>query len=542
MAIIAFCRILITLLLFSNAETGYELFSIGCQLELEGKIKEAIEYYVKAKELAPESPEIYLSLANAFYKIHKFDQGINVANQGLSITSDTARLYNTIAIGYIGKRDFKSAIVYYEKSLEIEPDNIEFYTGLSILYEATRDVKRAREILSNMPDSLKTAEVFSQLGSLSGKLNDHESAISYYRQGYKLDTTNITGLMGIGTGFDLLNVKDSAIYYYEKVLKEDTLLPKVGRRLVDLYSDTEQYKKLVTVAREILASDFNDVYMRRSLGYALYKIGIRHEALNEFLLASRIDPLDAYSKFYVGRMYLEDGDYDKASREISEAIRINPDFIELWVYLGFVAIERDDFETAEYAFTEAAHRGGDMVQIYYLLGVIAEMQEKSPLAYSYYHKSLRVDPKNIATLEALAHLCARIDKENEAFEVFKDIIEIDTVNAEALNYVGYTFAERNDSLEYALELINKALALEEDNGYYIDSRGWVFYQMEQYDKALKDLERAAKFVEDAVILEHLGDVYMKLNDMQKAKNAYIKALEHDPKNKILKQKIEKFSE
>jgi len=540
MAIINFCRILTILLLFSNNNTAYELFSIGCYLESEGKIKEAIEYYIKAKTLAPDSPEIYLSLANAFYKIHKFDHGINAAIQGLSVSNDTARFYNTIAIGYIGKRDFQSAIRYYEKSIEVEPENVEFYTGLSILYEATRDVEKAREILANMPDSLKTAEVYSQLGSLSGKLKDHESAITYYRQGYVLDTTNTTGLMGIGTGFDILNIKDSAIYYYEKALKEDTLIPEVGRRLIDLYSDTEQYGRLITLATEMLESDFHNGYMRRSLGYAFYKTGMRHQALNEFLIASRIDPLDAYSRFYVGRMYMEDGDYDKAFDEICKAIRINPDFIELWVYLGFVAIEKKDLKTAEYAFTEAAHRGGDIVQIYYLLGVIAEMQGQSYLAYSYYHRSLRVDSKNIATLEALAHLCERIDKKEEAFEMFKNIIEIDTINAEALNYVGYTFAERNDSLEYALELINRALTLEEDNGYYIDSRGWVFYQMKQYEKALEDLKRAATIIEDAVILEHLGDVYMKLDDVKRAKDAYIKALEHDPKNKILKKKIQEL--
>ena len=57
MAIITFCRILITLLLFSDNGTAYELFSIGCQLELEGNVKAAIEYYMKAKELAPDSPD-----------------------------------------------------------------------------------------------------------------------------------------------------------------------------------------------------------------------------------------------------------------------------------------------------------------------------------------------------------------------------------------------------------------------------------------------------------------------------------------------------
>ena len=61
--------------------------------------------------------------------------------------------------------------------------------------------------------------------------------------------------------------------------------------------------------------------------------------------------------------------------------------------------------------------------------------------------------------------------------------------------------------------------------------------MGEYEKALEDLERATNIVEDAVILEHLGDVYMKLGEPGKAREVYKKALEFAPDNKNLKNKI-----
>ncbi|MCK4251126.1 tetratricopeptide repeat protein [candidate division WOR-3 bacterium] len=542
MAIINICRVLISIIIFANSETPYELFSIGCQLELDGKIEEAIEYYKQVKDLTPESSEIYISLANALYQIRKFDEGINIAKEGLLITDDKAQMYHTIAIGNIGKGDFEEAIEFQKKSVQIEPENIDIYNSLSILYEVVKDKNNARQVLVNMPDSLKTPDVFTRLGSLSGKLSDHETAIKYYHQAYTLDTTNIAALIGIGTGFDILNVKDSAIYYYEKSLREDTLVLTVGKRLVDLYSDTDKYGNLINMAQRILEFDYNDGHIRRSLGFGLYKTGMLREALNEFLIASRLDPKDTYSRFYTGRIYLEQGNYNAALKEIKQAIKINPDFVELWVYLGFVAIDIKDFETAEYAFTEAAYHGGDLIQIYYLFGVTAEMQQRYNEAYLYYHKSLKVDPQSLSTLEALASLCDRIEKKDEAFRTFQKIIELDTTNSTALNYVGYSYAEQNDSLEYALQLINKALLIEKDNGYYIDSRGWVFYQMGKYDEALEELKNASAIIEDAVILEHLGDVYLKLNDSEKAKEAYEKALEYDFENSVLKEKLQKLSE
>ena len=537
MVIFDICRILVSIVLFSNSNNAYQLFSIGTQLELAGKVEEAIEHYEQARQIDPNSPEIYVSLANALYKIRKFDEGIRYATEALSISSDSAQLYLIIGTGYISKGDFKNGITFYENALAIEPENIEIYGAISILYESSGKLKNAIQILERIPENIKSSELFTRLGSLSGKLNNHEIAIKYYRKSYTMDTTNITALTGIGTGFDILAMQDSAVFYYERVRKKDTLNIWLGKRLIELYSDIDQYGKLISLAQELITHDYADVYTRRNLGFAFYKMGMVQDALNEFLIASQLDPQDTYSRFYVGRIYLEQGNYNRARKEITSAIKINPDFIELWIYLGFIAMDQKDFETAEYAFSEAAYRGGDVVQIYYLLGVIAEMQDSNADAYFYYHKSLTIDPQDLASLEALAQICERIGRKDEAFKNFEKVLELDTTNAVVLNYVGYTYAERNDSLEYALDLINRALAIEENNGYYIDSRGWVFYQMGRYEEALVDLLKANELVEDAVILEHLGDIYIKLNDLIRAKEIFERVLELDPDNKTIKKKL-----
>jgi tetratricopeptide (TPR) repeat protein len=538
MAFVTICRILISVSLVCQIESGYELYSIGCQLELENKVEEAIDYYHRALKLSPSSPEIYLSLANALYKLEQFDKGIETVNQGLQYAQDTVEMYNTIAIGYIGKGDYKSAVFWYNKIRLIDPDQVDVYISLSILYEAIREPENARDILLALPDSIATYEIYERLGTLSGKLKDHEAAISYYRRSLEMDTTNATALTGIATGFDILEQTDSAIVYYEKALQEDTLILTVGRRLAELYMDTDKYNKLIYIATQILAQDYFDGHIRRNLGFAYYKMDRMEDALQEFLIASRIDHNDTYSRFYAARIYLDQGNYRAAVSEIEDALEINPDFIELWAYLGFISIERNDYKTAEYAFSEAAHRGADLVQVFYLLGVVAEMKRNYETAYFHYHRALRESPDNLASLEALANLCERLDKKNEAFTVFKRIIEVDTAHAAALNYVGYTYAERNDSLQYALGLIERAINIDEDNAYFIDSRGWVYYQMGRYEEARDELERAAGISEDPVILEHLGDVYVKLNEHDKAQQVYQRALEFDPKNSLIKHKID----
>ncbi|MEO0276286.1 MAG: tetratricopeptide repeat protein, partial [candidate division WOR-3 bacterium] len=121
---------------------------------------------------------------------------------------------------------------------------------------------------------------------------------------------------------------------------------------------------------------------------------------------------------------------------------------------------------------------------------------------------------------------------------FEKVTKIDSLNASAYNYWGYMLAERGIKLELAMKLIEKALKIEPNNGYYLDSMGWVYYQMGDFEKAKEYLYNAVKVLEsDPVILEHYGDVLMKLGDVETAKEFYKKALKLDPKNKNLLKKI-----
>ncbi len=537
MATFSICGILIFNLFAANhSGSSYELFSIGCQLEMEGNIAEAIEYYIAALKKDSTASELYYALANACYRIKKFDEGIEYAKKGLNFVKDSTELYGMVAAGYIVRGDLKNAINYYLKIKELKPGDAGIAQTVSLLYEGFGDLNSARQVLLEIPDSLKNIEIYNRLGTIAGKSKNHREAINFFKKALALDTTNYTALLGVGTGFDILNVKDSAIYYYERAEQYDNSTD-LRKRLLDLYGDMENYEKMVKIAHEILNTDYYDFFVRRSLGFALYKLGMFNDALNEFLVSAGLNPQDDYSRFYIARINLEQRNLDEAQRAIEEAIKINPDFIELWVYAGFIALDKKEYKNAKYYFSEAAYRNADMSQIYYLLGATSEIESDYTNAYFFYKKSLKLNPSSLPGLSALANLCDRIGKKEEAFKTFEKVISFDSTDATALNYVGYTYAERAESLEYALNLIERALSIEPNNGYFIDSRGWVYYQKGDYESALSDLKRASELVEDAVILEHLGDVYVKLNEIEKAIEVYQKILSLEPQNKNIKNKL-----
>ena len=108
--------------------------------------------------------------------------------------------------------------------------------------------------------------------------------------------------------------------------------------------------------------------------------------------------------------------------------------------------------------------------------------------------------------------------------------------ANAYNYIGYMLAERGIRLDEALEAIQKALELDPENGAYIDSLGWVYFQKGMLDDAIRELERAVQLLDsDPIIHEHLGDAYTKKGDIEKAIEHYEKSLEREFKEDVQKK-------
>jgi tetratricopeptide (TPR) repeat protein len=133
--------------------------------------------------------------------------------------------------------------------------------------------------------------------------------------------------------------------------------------------------------------------------------------------------------------------------------------------------------------------------------------------------------------ESLYFQLGAMHERNKDYETadkyFRKCLERDPNFAEALNYLGYMWAEQGKKLDEAYELIDKAVKLEPENAAFLDSMAWVLYQQGKAKEALPWMEKALKLVTepDATLYDHLGDIYLKLGDKAKARDAWRKSLE-----------------
>jgi tetratricopeptide (TPR) repeat protein len=125
----------------------------------------------------------------------------------------------------------------------------------------------------------------------------------------------------------------------------------------------------------------------------------------------------------------------------------------------------------------------------------------------------------------------RLGRHRDAETAFRKVLELDPHDGRTLNYLGYMWADRSENLPQALEMIERAVALEPANGAYVDSLGWVYYRLGRLPEARHHLEEAARLLpDDATILEHLGDLYVALEIPEKAREIYRRALAMDDEN------------
>ena len=137
-------------------------------------------------------------------------------------------------------------------------------------------------------------------------------------------------------------------------------------------------------------------------------------------------------------------------------------------------------------------------------------------------------PKQPDVKLTLGAALERQRKYNEAEQVFRQLIAADPRNANALNSLGYMFAERGQRLDEAVALVERALAIEPGNAAYLDSLGWAYYKQNRLDRAEAPLRDAAKQLPtNSVIQSHLGDLLNKRGLYQEAIDAWQMAIDGD---------------
>jgi tetratricopeptide (TPR) repeat protein len=142
----------------------------------------------------------------------------------------------------------------------------------------------------------------------------------------------------------------------------------------------------------------------------------------------------------------------------------------------------------------------------------------------------------LATLGLLYNRVGDMDASDAAYA---DAIALDDEHALALNNFAYSLASRGLRLDDALDMAQRAVDVDASNASYLDTLGWVYYQIEDYESAATWLQRAIDTGEaSATVYEHYGDVQQALDNPDAARSYWQQALDRAPDREALRKKLD----
>jgi tetratricopeptide (TPR) repeat protein len=239
----------------------------------------------------------------------------------------------------------------------------------------------------------------------------------------------------------------------------------------------------------------------------------------------------------------------RAEALYEKAMAADPDSLEPYIRLAFLHLGDKKPEDAFAAMRRAALRfqdGPDEPMAHLYLGIVYSRAERYEEAVAAFRRTEALarrlpDPETVlnATFAfSYGAACERLGRFDEAVTLLEQAIAMDPDHAEALNYLAYMWAERAVRLDEALALVEHALELEPDNGAFVDTLGWIYFQMRRFPEALEALARAHDLMpEDPTVLDHLGDAYAELDRFEEAIAAWTLSLDRAPDNEGVRRKL-----
>jgi len=484
-------------------------FRLAQLVAQEDDVPTATEWAERGMVLDPEDMEGRLLLGR-LYRLQRNLPGLRQAllnEQGEAVSLDAALLLYQV---YLETNRLEDALALAIGLEAEDPTNLGATMAVATTYERMGQLAEAEEVLSRALEYHPNRFVlYARLARMRRVRGDLDGEVRLYREVLSEYPEHYGTWISLGEAQIAQNDFDGAIATHRQILELYPEDPEVLRRLASLefgagrYEDAAQHLRL---AIELYPQQAEFAY---SLGQVLRALSDEEGAILAFGQVDRAHPLYVEARLQIAILYDENGHPQQALEEL-EAVRVLRPDAGLDLHIATLRVRAGDVKGGLALFESLLEESPDDEEVLYQLGVLYGNQKEVDRALVYMERVLEVNPRN----------------------------------AQALNYVGYTWAERGQRLDEAEEMIRQAARLSPRDGYIADSLGWVYFMQAQpllaeghRDKGMALLEKAIEQLVlateltggDPVVYEHLGDVYLRIGLPNRALQYYEEAVELEPR-------------
>ena len=243
--------------------------------------------------------------------------------------------------------------------------------------------------------------------------------------------------------------------------------------------------------------------------------------------------------YFIGQLD-EEQSRPEAALEHYRQVTAGDQFVSARTRAAQILTQQGRLEEGRELLRSAANSGGDKSRLLLAEAQLLRETGRDSEALELLERERARQPDNADLLYEIAMLADRQGKHEVLESRLKHLLELQPENPQALNALGYSWAERNINLGEAERLIAKAVKLAPEDPYIMDSLGWVFFRQGRLPEAQQTLERAYGIRADPEIAAHLGEVLWTLDRKDEARKLLKEAARKNPENEVLAGTIKKL--
>lgn len=527
---------------FADAD-AYTHYLLGNLAANQGDFEAAAEHYRLAAGLDPQSADIWVKYAAVLVRKGDLVRAQAALERAVRLDSQSVAAHMMLANIAASRGDHEQAIAAYRKVIELDPENPEAYVYLSSIYAQKNDIAAAERILKDLlarsPDSVVA---YYYLAHLQAERKNLQEAKHYYEAALKLQPRFQPALVEYALILELSGDTKAAIAKYREILEYYPERDDIRRRLGQIYIKSSDLPNALAEFKALANSDANNLDLRLTIGLIYLEQDDYDRALEEFRYILATNPQAYKVHLYVGAVLAKQGQSDKARAEYERVPASAIEYTDAQIQIALLDVSAGKRDAAYTRLRTLIVGTAATPEAFDLLASLYREDEQFDEALAVIGAGLRKFPDDERMLYALGVTYDLKGEWQKAVEQMRAILERNANHAQALNYIGYTYAEKGIQLDEAEALLKRAVALEPSDGYILDSLGWVYYQKGDYARARELLTKARELAnDDPIILEHLAETALKLGQRADAERWFRTALQsQDLKPKDRSRIAEKF--
>ena len=464
---------------------------------LQGEYHQAVASYELALRYDSTSATIYLELAEALMQLRRPQRANHAAQKALQLQPDDPLVHELLARNSVAREDYQAALHHLDEWARLDPNEID-----PLFRKAALQIK-----LNKINDAVETYLLIAD------------------RDPGQLHVLPRAGELALSVG-DL----EKAYLVYQRLHQRQPDDSQVSRTYAEICLRTERYQEAVEIYEQLSASGVASTANRLQLAWLYTRVKELEPALGVIaaLLEEGHRQWEVLSTY--GGVAAELGNYQELARVSQMMLEIYPDSAGGYTGLGIARSYRDDLSGAIAVMEEAVARFPEHTDINYLMGRLYYDAERYADAEGPLLGALERKPSARYIKRILASNWAGMEKFRASDSLYEVLLDRDRDDPVTLNNYAYSLADRSNpsrkQLKIARKMSKRSLKLQPGNSSFLDTYGWIWYQLGRYKKARKQIALSLEANgNNAIVLDHLGEVYLRLGDRDQAERYFQQARE-----------------